>query len=394
MSSGTWHAPVPERTRHLIAVGSAQPGVGKSVVASNLAVALASRGQKVVLVDLDPRTPRLHALLGTNAMRGSLQAWLEHKRDTRDATPVATRVRNLRLLPYAGSSEIRAGAHRAIVDAMTDLDGDVVVVDLGTDNRGDLFEYFASSALRLLVTPDHREGLEASYAFLKTAALRAERRHGTSARAVLERFQGGMVGNWVADAAAAESLHAFSRLVREHLGIPMPLVACLAGSDRIPQSIAGRTPLVARRGVDGNVAAFHQLAEWALAGSALPSRECRLDGDDVSLSPAPLPADLGRYVRRHPRFPVDWAATLELAKVVTAVRVKDISASGAGVEAAQALQIGDRALLHLDQMPGRPALGVEVKGIVPSLRRIGLSFLNPNDEVARLLAIAQNAARV
>jgi hypothetical protein len=182
--------------------------------------------------------------------------------------------------------------------------------------------------------------------------------------------------------------------VREHLGIPMPLVTSLAGSDRIPQSIAGRLPLCARRGVDGNVTAFHQLAEWALAGSALPPRECRLDGEDITLSPAPLPADLSRYVRRHPRFPVDWAATLELPREVTAVRVRDISASGAGVEASQVLEVGDRALLHLDQMPGRPALPVQVKGVVPSLRRIGLSFINPGDEVAHLLAIAQNAARV
>jgi MinD-like ATPase involved in chromosome partitioning or flagellar assembly len=394
MSSGTWHSPVPEQTRHMIAVGAAQPGVGKSVVASNLAVALASRGQKVVLVDLDPRTPRLAALMGATGLRGTLDVWLAHKRDGLDATPAATRVRNLRLLPYAGAAELGAGGHRAIVEALADLDGDVVIVDLGSDNRGDLFDCFASHALRLIVTPGDRAGLEASYAFLKTAALRAERRHGAGARAVLERFQGGMVGNLIAGADGAESLHAFSRLVREHLGIPLPLAACLAHSDRIPQSIAARAPLVARRGVDGNVSAFHHLADWALAGAVGPVRECALDGEDISLAPEPLPAELGRYVRRHPRFPVDWVATLEVSGGFTAVRVRDISASGVGVEATLVLNVGDDAVLHLDQMPGKPALPVQVKGVVPSLRRMGLSFLAVSDAVARLVETAQTAGRV
>jgi hypothetical protein len=189
-------------------------------------------------------------------------------------------------------------------------------------------------------------------------------------------------------------LHAFSRLVREHLGIPLPLVAYLAESDRIRQSIAARTPLVARRGVDNNVSAFHHVAEWALAGATAPVRECALDGEDIVLPPEPLPVDLGRYVRRHPRFPVDWAATLEVSGGFTAVRVRDISESGVGVEAALVLSVGDSAVLHLDQLPGKPAFPVQVKGVLQSLRRMGLSFVAPTDAVARLVANAQAASRV
>jgi len=393
MQSGTWHAPLPERTRQLVAVGAAQPGVGKSIVASNLAVSLATHGQKVVLVDLDPQTPRQHELLGVSGLRGSLDDWLAYKQDGRDATPIATRVRNLRLLPYAGSDQPGPGDRSAIVDALSDLDAEVVVVDLGADNRSDLYDCFAAHSQRVLVTSIDRAALEATFAFLKAAALRAQHRHGDAAPAVLERFRGGLIGNGVAGPAEAESLHAFSRLVREHLGIPVPVVACLANSDRVAQSIVGRVPLAARRGMDENVAAFHRMAEWAIAGAAMQSRECSLDGADIAVAPAPLPADLARYQRRHPRFPVDWAATLELPTGRTAVRVRDVSASGAGVEVALSLPIGDNAVLHLDQIPGRPALPVQIKGVLPTLRRLGLSFVDPGDDVARLVAAAQAASR-
>ena len=80
------------------------------------------------------------------------------------------------------------------------------------------------------------------------------------------------------------------------------------------------------------------------------ARDCALDGDPIEVATAPLPADIGRYARKHTRYPVDWAATLELSSGVTAVRVRDVSASGAGVETAMKLRVGDKGVLHLDQL--------------------------------------------
>jgi len=54
----------PENRGRSIVVTSVGPGEGKTLVASNLAIALAQAGQRVVLVDADLRRPRLHKIFG------------------------------------------------------------------------------------------------------------------------------------------------------------------------------------------------------------------------------------------------------------------------------------------------------------------------------------------
>jgi Mrp family chromosome partitioning ATPase len=44
----------PLGVKHVIAIGGGRGGVGKSVVAVNLAVDLAQLGRKVLLIDTDP----------------------------------------------------------------------------------------------------------------------------------------------------------------------------------------------------------------------------------------------------------------------------------------------------------------------------------------------------
>jgi succinoglycan biosynthesis transport protein ExoP len=53
-----------------IVVTSTGPGEGKTVVSSNLAIALAEAGQRVLLVDADMRKPRVHSLLGVEQEPG------------------------------------------------------------------------------------------------------------------------------------------------------------------------------------------------------------------------------------------------------------------------------------------------------------------------------------
>src|SRR5262249_1969037 len=154
---------------------------GKSVVACNLAASIAGLGRRVVVVDMDFRTPRQHVLLGVPPQDGEadgLEAWLERKRVRRDEPARTTPVRNVRLLGGAllPAAAPPAAVREALMRELHDLDSDVVVVDVGAENRDDLFDFFATNAFRLLVTSRAPRALEATYAFLKGAAARAERK--------------------------------------------------------------------------------------------------------------------------------------------------------------------------------------------------------------------------
>jgi protein-tyrosine kinase len=89
-------APVAGHGQVVAVVGSAR-GEGRSFIAANLAVSMAQRGGRVLLVDADLRRPRLHRLFGLRAADG-LALMLDGRADYRSVRPVA-QLPALHLLP-------------------------------------------------------------------------------------------------------------------------------------------------------------------------------------------------------------------------------------------------------------------------------------------------------
>jgi chromosome partitioning protein len=85
-----------------LAIASQKGGVGKTTVALNLAVALAERGHKTMLADLDPRAaPHFPSPGGTELV--GLAELLMNEADPQQAVMV-TQLSGLRLLPAGGST--------------------------------------------------------------------------------------------------------------------------------------------------------------------------------------------------------------------------------------------------------------------------------------------------
>jgi capsular exopolysaccharide synthesis family protein len=71
-----------DRPPSTLLVSSTQPGEGKTTIATNLAIALAQVGQRVLLVDADLRSPSLHKLFGIRERVG-LVSYLAGQQDWR-----------------------------------------------------------------------------------------------------------------------------------------------------------------------------------------------------------------------------------------------------------------------------------------------------------------------
>src|SRR5436305_6434026 len=84
-AEGLLKSPTPSNaTKRIITVGGGKGGVGKSIISSNLAAALAMRGSKVVLVDCDLCAANQHVLFGIDRPAPGIQALIERKIDSLD----------------------------------------------------------------------------------------------------------------------------------------------------------------------------------------------------------------------------------------------------------------------------------------------------------------------
>ena len=88
---------LPHDRSRIIQVTSAMPGEGKSTLVSNLAIAMAQSGQKVLIVDADLRRPAQHQIFQVSR-EGGLSSVLAGMRQLREAI-VKTSVAGLDLLP-------------------------------------------------------------------------------------------------------------------------------------------------------------------------------------------------------------------------------------------------------------------------------------------------------
>ncbi|MBN2197020.1 MAG: polysaccharide biosynthesis tyrosine autokinase [Polyangiaceae bacterium] len=87
----------PDHPHRRILITSANPGEGKTMVASTLAIALAQTGRRVLLVDCDLRRPRLHRIFEVTNDVGVSSSVVDHGLLT--TASLTTAVPNLSLLP-------------------------------------------------------------------------------------------------------------------------------------------------------------------------------------------------------------------------------------------------------------------------------------------------------
>ncbi len=184
-------APAAARSvRRIVAVGGGRGGVGKSLVAQNLAVYLAQLGKPVVLVDADPTGANLHAHFGLSA--ASREAPLDSESNSPfDLLP--TNVPGLRLLPAAHDAvdpplALRAGRKARWLARLRALPVDYLVIDVGPGWGPLALDVMLAADVAIAVVVPEPPAIETTYRFLRAAYVRRLRRVLTS-----DRFRLGML---------------------------------------------------------------------------------------------------------------------------------------------------------------------------------------------------------
>lgn len=175
-SSDATPASPARAVRHVIAVGGGRGGVGKSVLAVNLAVYLAQLGRTVALVDADPSGAELHTVLG---VRVPATLGLEDDDEDELAT-LPTAVPGLLLSPQTyglGSTiPVRPGRKARWARRLRQLEVDYVLVDLGASTGPTTLDLFLTADLGVCVAAPEPPSVETTYRFARALFQRALRR--------------------------------------------------------------------------------------------------------------------------------------------------------------------------------------------------------------------------
>jgi len=160
----------------VIPVASGKGGVGKTLVAANLSIALAQAGRRVVLADLDLGGSNLHLMLGARPTGKSIGTFISGAAHSFDEVVAPTDVEGLSFIAgdaeIPGLANIKAGQKNRIIRNLMAMDADYLVLDLGAGTGATILDFFLMSGQGIgVATPTLAATLNA-YLFLKNAAFR------------------------------------------------------------------------------------------------------------------------------------------------------------------------------------------------------------------------------
>jgi flagellar biosynthesis protein FlhG len=179
-------AEVEPRAPRIFAVGGGKGGVGKSIVASNLAVALAATGQRTAVVDADLGGANLHTLFGVARPRATLADFVRGGVSDLADLLVPTSVPDVSLISGARALPDMANPNYAqkgkLLRHLRRLPVQHVVLDLGAGSAFNVVDFFLAADRGLVVVTPEATALDNARQFLKAAFFRSLREVACEAR--------------------------------------------------------------------------------------------------------------------------------------------------------------------------------------------------------------------
>lgn len=160
----------------IVAIGGGKGGVGKSLVAANVGIFLATLGKRVVLVDGALGAANLHLFAGApRPTRSIYEALRPDAPVTLAELAVATHVPGVRLIggvhDPAWVANVTLDAVRALATQLRALPADWIVVDLAPGVGAATLELFLEADIGLLVAVPDPTSIELMHRFVRAAFL-------------------------------------------------------------------------------------------------------------------------------------------------------------------------------------------------------------------------------
>jgi flagellar biosynthesis protein FlhG len=164
------------RTKQIWAIGGGKGGVGKSMIAANLAISLARNGARVCAIDLDLGCANLHTCLGVEIPSVTLSDFFSKREPDITNVLVPTPIRNLSLISGAqdaiGVANLKHTQKSKLLQKLQELDVDYLIFDLGAGTAYNTLDFFLSSDVGILALLPEPTSIENTYRFVKSAYYR------------------------------------------------------------------------------------------------------------------------------------------------------------------------------------------------------------------------------
>lgn len=160
----------------ILPVASGKGGVGKSTLSSNLAITLAQKGKKVVLVDLDLGAGNLHITLGLKNITHGVGTFLVSSEIDISDLLIQTEYSGLMFLAgdggVIGLANLTFQQKKRLIAALMTIYCDYLILDLGAGSGFNTVDFFLISGRGLIVTAPNMAATLTAYLFLKNAIFR------------------------------------------------------------------------------------------------------------------------------------------------------------------------------------------------------------------------------
>ena len=160
----------------IIAVASGKGGVGKSLLAANMAIGLAKSDKKVILADLDLGGSNLHLIIGQNPTNEGLGSFINNPKQKIENIIHPTDYKNLSFISgegeVPGAANITTPQKKKLINRLLKLDADYLILDLGAGSSNITLDLFLVAGCGVIVTTPTLTATLNAYLFIKSVLFR------------------------------------------------------------------------------------------------------------------------------------------------------------------------------------------------------------------------------